>query len=208
MPTIALPTFLKILGKNSPQKVTEYSRYRKAGGYNFYHSLHDAAYAYVIGGDTFELCLEDLKTISRVPEQKYNVAAFQQLGKWISKSGANSFFTAPFSTVTSPKGHLTVKLQPAFGCMINHQRWLLQLFYAKDASLAKTAVSLGKRMMEKHLSVGDFVDCKVGILDLRKPGVLSPQADALAMDLLLDSEFAWIDSFFEAQKGQDKKAAA
>src|SRR5690349_3152428 len=101
MPTIALPTFLKILGKNSPQKVTEYSRYRKPGGYNFYHSLHDAAYAHVVGGDTFEECLKELKAIPRAPEQKYNVAAFKQLGKWIAKSGAASFFTAPISTVTS-----------------------------------------------------------------------------------------------------------
>ncbi|ARQ01509.1 hypothetical protein [Pseudorhodoplanes sinuspersici] len=208
MPTIALPTFLKILGKSSPQKVTEYSRYLKPGGYNFYHSLHDAAYAHTIGGESFEECLDSIKAIPRVSEQKYNVNAFKQLGKWITKSGGASFFAAPATTVASPKGHITVKLQPAFGCVISGERWLLQLFYAKDATLSRSAVSLGKRMMEKHLAVGDFADCKVGILDLRKREVLSPQLDELAMDLLLDSEFGWIDSFFEARKEQVKKAAA
>jgi len=208
MPTIALPTFLKILGKNSPQKVTEYSRYLKPGGYNFYHALYDAAYAHVVGGDSFEECLKHLEAIPRPPEQKYNVAAFKQLKKWIAKSCAASFFNAPTSTVTSPKGHLTVKLQPAFGCVIDGERWLIQLFYAKDETLSKSSVSLGNRMMEKNLVVGDFANCKAGILDLRKCKILSPQADALAMDLLLDSEFGWVDSFFEAQKDQAKKAAA
>lgn len=208
MPTIALPTFLKNLGKSSPQKVTEYSRYLKPGGYNFYHSLFDAAYAHTVGGESFEECLEGIKAIPRVSERKYNVAAFSQLGKWITKSGAANFFAPPTATVASPKGHITVKLQPAFGCVINGERWLLQLYYAKDATLSKSAVSLGKRMMEKHLAVGNFADCNVGILDLRKRDILSPKVDALAMDLLLDSEFGWIDSFFEAQKDQAKKAAA
>lgn len=208
MPTIALPTFLKILGMSSPQKVTAYGRYLKPGGYNFYHSLYDRAYAHTVGGDSFEECIESIQAIPQETERKYNVEAFKRLGKWTTKSGATSFFGPPNATVASPKGHLSVKLQPAFGCVINGERWLLQLWYAKDATLSKSAVSLGKRMMEKSLAVGDFADCRVGILDLRKREVLSPQADPIAMDLLLDSEFGWIDSFFEGQKEQGKKAAA
>ena len=208
MPTIALPTFLKNLGMSSPQKVTAYRRYLKAGGYNFYHSLYDRAYAHTVGGDSYEECLESIQSIPHETERKHNVEAFKNLGKWIKKSGAGDFFAPPNSTVGSPKGHLNIKLQPAFGCVIKEERALLQLWYAKDASLSKSAISLGNRIMQKYLAIGDFAECKVGILDLRKREVLSPSADPVAMDLLLDSEFGWVDSFFEGQKDQAKRAAA
>lgn len=207
MPTIGLATFLKILGKSSPQKVSEYGKYLKPGGYNFYHSLLDAAFAHTVGGDDYDGCLERIKGIPSPVEQKYNLAAFKELKKWITKSGAGEFFAPPTVLVTSPKEHLKVKIQPAFGCIINGERWLLPLWYAKDATLSNAAISLGKRMMEVHLAVEAYADCKVGILDLQRRKVLSPQPDPLAMDLLLSHEFAWVDSFFETQKNQGKKAA-
>jgi hypothetical protein len=57
MPTASLNAFLKIVSKRSPQKATEYGRYLRPGGYDFYWMLKDAARALTVGGKTWRNAL-------------------------------------------------------------------------------------------------------------------------------------------------------
>ena len=82
--------------------------------------------------------------------------------------------------------------------MLKGTRYIVHLWYAKDGSLSKNTVMLGNWLIEKYLCRDDenFQDCKPCILDLRKRQVLDAQGDGLTMDLLITSEFAWIDNYF------------
>jgi len=75
---------------------------------------------------------------------------------------------------------------------------LVHVWYAKEGGLPKNTVMLGNWLIEKYLCRDDekFRDCKACILDLRKRQLLDAQGDGLTMDLLITSEFAWIDNYF------------
>jgi hypothetical protein len=207
MPVISLPAFLKILTKGTPQKVQLYGRYLQGGGYDFYWPLKEGAHAITVGGEPHADALKAISDIPRETEKKYNLAAFKNLTKWLDKKKPSQFFDAPVTSVVSPGGHLSVKLEPEFGAVIDGQRYLAQLYYAKDTTLSKVAFSLGTRMMQKYLCQGEFTDCQAAILDLRKREVFAAPYDAAAMDLMLDYEFSWADSFFKAQKQQASQVA-
>lgn len=93
---------------------------------------------------------------------------------------------------------MSVKLEPEFGVVTQHGRRLVQVWYSKDASLSRTAVTVGNRLIQKNLCVGEFADCKAGILDLRKRELLLTEGNEVVMDLMVSSEFAFIDNFFKA----------
>jgi hypothetical protein len=208
MPTISLMSFLKILTKGSPQKAQEYGKYLKPGGYQFYWMLKDSARSFTIGGKPYTEAAKPIQeTVGRDVERECNLAALKALQSWQKKYQPDSYFTVPSGASTTPGGFVTVKLEPEFGIVKAGHRRIVQLWYSKNTTLAKQSVILGNYLIQKHLCVGEFVDCKAGILDLRKKELLladtgSPQV----MEMMIASEFAWIDSYFKSQEDAAKVA--
>jgi len=118
----------------------------------------------------------------------------------MKKNKPESYFQPPVKVIATPAGYTSIKLKPEFGVVLNEQRFLVHVWYAKDGSLSKTTITLANWLIEKHLCRDDekFKDCKPAILDLRKKQLLDIQGDDHAMDLLVTSEFAWIDNYFTA----------
>jgi hypothetical protein len=210
MPVVSLGAFLKIVTKTTPQKASLYGRYLMPGnGYaGFYKPLHDAAYSLTVGGANFDEIKQAIENLPREAERKHNVAAVMNLNRWIKKFKPTDFFDAPRGIVKSPGGHLAVRLEPEFGAVLSGTPRLLQVWYAKDLNLSKTAIGVGERLIEKHLCVGKFSSCKAGILDLRRKEVLDHSSDDQAMDILIAGEFAWADAFFQTKKDESAKTAA
>ena len=83
MPTISLMSFLKILTKGTPQKVQEYGKYLKPGGYQFYWMLKDSAQAMTISGVSYADALKPIqKIVGRDVERQCNMAALKALSAW------------------------------------------------------------------------------------------------------------------------------
>jgi hypothetical protein len=200
MPTISLMSFLKILTKGTPQKVQEYGKYLKPGGYQFYWMLKDSAQAMTLDGKPYVEALKPIQEIvGRDVERECNMAALKALSTWSKKTPPEAYFEAPIGSVTTPAEYVTVKLEPEFGFIRDGKRYIVQLWYSKTTSLVRNSVILGNYLMQKHLCVGEFADCRAGILDLRKKELLVVDGTPKVMDLMVASEFAWVDSFFKAQ---------
>jgi len=200
-------SFLKILSKGSPQKVQEYGKYLKPGGYQFYWMLKDAAQAMTLAGKSYDECKKSIEAINRDVERECNLAALKGLNAWMKKHPPEGYFAVPSGSCVSPSGYLTVKLEPEFGMIHSGHKRIVQLWYSKNVALSKSSVMLGNHLIKKHLCVGDYADCKAGILDLRKKELLlvdsgTPQV----LDMMVASEFAWADSFFKAQDDATKAA--
>lgn len=208
MRTMSLPAFLKILTKGTPQKVQEYGRYLTPGGYDFYMQLKQAAYGITVGGEPPADWYKIIEDIPRDAERKYNLEGAKNLGQWITKNKPVGYFDAPTKLVPTPGKHLSVKLEPEFGAVIGGMRFLVQIWYAKETKLSKTAISIGNWLLEKHLCEGEFKGCRTAILDLRRRQIMQPEFDPLAMDLMIKSEFAWIDKFFQAYKDRATASVA
>ncbi len=197
MPTISLTSFLKILTKGTPQKVKEYSKYLTPGGYNFYWRLKEAAHSMTVGGESFADCAKSIEEIANEVERKCNLDGLKSLRKWIEKNKVTEFFDSPAGTCSTPGGFVTIKLEPEFGTVFIGQRRVVQIWNSKNSSLSKTVAGVGIYLLEKHLCVGDFADCKGGILDLRKRELLVADALPANVEAMVTSEFAWLDSFFK-----------
>jgi hypothetical protein len=207
MHSVGMTAFLKILTKGSPQKVKEYSKYLTPGGFDFYYPLKQAAFAATVGGEDSDKVLASIQSISGDVQRKYNAMGFMAMLGWMKKSRPSQYFAAPSTTVSTPRGHLSVKLEPELGAVINGERRLVHVWYSKDLSLSRTAVTVGHRLIQKHLCTGAFEDCKASILDLRKKQLLTVEGDTLVMDLMISGEFAWIDNFFQAHERTETKVA-
>lgn len=208
MRTMSLPAFLKILTLGTPQKVKEYGRYLTPGGYDFYMQLKQAAYGITVAGESHTDWFKTIGDIPRDAERKYNVDGTKNLVKWIAKCGPISYFAAPTKLVSTPGKHLGIKLEPEFGAIIGDTRYLLQVWYSKQTNLSKTAISVGNWLLEKYLCKSEFAECHSANLDLRRKQIMQPEFDPLAMDLMVDSEFAWIDKFFQAHKDRATTSVA
>ncbi len=198
MPNVSLNAFLKIVSKNSPQKTQEYGRYLTPGGYDFYWRLKEAAVAYAVDGKSFEDCMIPLADIAREVEKKHNVSAFKSLDKWMNAEVTDGFFSSPIAACPSPEGFITVKLEPAFGCVRKGKRLLVHLWAAQGISLPRNVAACGLYLMKQHLCVGEYSDCTPAILDLRRPGLIVADALPPQIALMVASEYAWADGFFKA----------
>jgi hypothetical protein len=197
MITISLTSFLNILTKGSPQKLSGYSKYLTPGGYDYYWQLKKAAHALTVGGESFEACASPIENCGREPGGKHNLDNLKSLKKWIDKEKPDNFFQSPSALITSAAAHFSIKLEPEFGMHFKQKDRLVLLWSAK-ATLTKTAAGVGLYLLEKHLCVGDFVDCKAGILDVRKRELLVAEKHRPSYQAMVASEFAWLDSFFES----------
>jgi hypothetical protein len=198
MPTISLTSFLRILTKGTPQKVKEYGRYLTPGGYNFYWRLKEAAHCLTVGGDSFADCAKSVEEVSNEVERECNLKALKSLHKWISKHKVTEFFDPPAGSCSSPGGCVTIKLEPEFGAVMNGQRRIVQLWNSKLANLNRNAAGVGIYLLQKHLCVGEFANCKSGILDLRKGELFLADALPSHIEAMVASEFAWLDGFFKS----------
>jgi hypothetical protein len=198
MPTISLMSFLRILTKGSPQKVNEYSKYLTPGGYNFYWRLKEATHSLTVGGETFADCAKSIEEITNEVERKCNLAGLKALRKWMEKNKVTEFFDAPAANCSSPRGIVTIKLEPEFGTVFNGQRRLVQVWNSKATNLNRTAAGVGIYLLEKYLCVDAFASCKGGILDLRKGELLVADVLPANIEAIVRGEFAWLDSFFQA----------
>jgi hypothetical protein len=199
MPTISLTSFLKILTKGTPQKVQEYSKYLTPGGYDFYWQLKEAAHALTVGGESYPDCAKPIEEINRDVERKHNLEGLKSLSKWLNKHQPAAFFGCPVSSCSSPGGFVTIKLEPEFGTVMNGQRRIVQIWNSKGSNLTRTVAGVGIYLLQKHLCVGDFADCKGGILDLRRRELFLSDALPANVESMVTSEFAWLDGFFKLQ---------
>jgi hypothetical protein len=198
MPTISLMSFLRILTKGSPQKVNEYSKYLTPGGYNFYWRLKEATHSLTVGEESFADCAKAIEEITNEVERKCNLAGLKALHKWIERNKITEFFDAPAANCSSPGGFVTIKLEPEFGYVFNGQRRIVQVWNSKATNLNRTAAGVGIYLLKKYLCIDAFAPCKSGILDLRKGDLLVADALPANIEAIVRSEFAWLDSFFQA----------
>lgn len=200
MLTLSVDTFLKILGKGSPQKVQEFNRLLASNGFPYYAPLKDGAYALTINDEQLAHRVSIIENATTGPRRQYNVAAIKSLAAWMKRNKPEAYFQPPVKVIATPAQFLSIRLKPEFGVVLNGARYLVHVWYAKEGGLPKNTVMLGNWLIEKYLCRGDekFKDCKPCILDLRKRQLLNAQGDGLTMDLLITSEFAWIDNYFTA----------
>lgn len=197
MPTISLTSFMKILTKGTPQKVTEYSRYLTPGGYDFYWQLKDASHGLTVGGKSYADCAKPIQQSGRDIERKHNLDGLKSLSKWLGKKGLEEFFDAPAANCSSPGAYVTIKLEPEFGVVVNGKRQLVQLWNAKGSHLTRTAAGVGIYLLEKHLCINEFAGCKAVVVDLRKGTTFAADALPANIEPMVTSELAWLDSFFK-----------
>jgi hypothetical protein len=196
MPNISLGSFLKILSFGSPEKAREYGKYLTPGGYDFYWQLKDAAFDMTVGRKPFEECIKPINGIKNTVERKHNLDGLVALQKWMSGREL-SFFNPPKSTCSSPKGYLTIKLEPEFGVVDKGNRQLVQIWNTKSVELKPIIAGVGIYLMQKHLLSGEFADCACVILDLRKGRPFITDRLPAQIPMMVSSEFAWVDNFFE-----------
>jgi len=206
MPAVSLPAFLKIVSKGAPQKAQEYGRYLQPGGYDFYWRLKDAIHARTLGGEAFSDCSKAILEISRDVEKKHNLSGLKSFESWLNKIQAKEFFTPPLGSGVSARGHLTVKLEPEFGYIVNGRRAIVQTWNSKSVTLPKNVVGCGLYLMKEHLCVGEFSDCIPAILDLRRKFLFSAEGIPPVVISMVNSEFAWADGFFGSQQRDNRVA--
>lgn len=199
MPKIALSSFLKIVGLGTPQKAREYAKYLSPGGYDFYWQLKEAAHALTIEGQPFDRCVQPINQIKRDAERKHNHDGLKALNAWISGRGY-TFFTPPQGSCSSPKKLLTVKLEPEFGYYVEGKRRIVYLWSSKTTELKSTIAGIGIYLMQRHLAVGEYQDCACTMLDIRKSQLFVSDKLPSQIPLMVSSEFAWADNFFEQQE--------
>jgi hypothetical protein len=126
----------------------------------------------------------------------HNVKGLISLQKWLS-SKEYKFFQPPHGSCSSPKGYLTIKLEPEFGFEENSKRYILQVWNCKGTELNQSIAGIGIHLLREHLAIDQFNDCNPVILDLRKLRMFYNPAVRHDIAALVSREFAWVDSFFE-----------
>jgi hypothetical protein len=204
MPQIGLTTFLKLFSKTTPQKMKEYGKYLTPGGYDFYWTLKDSATALTVGGKQFSECEKLILSMKRQSERDNNIAGLKSLSKWLDKQQNATFFEAPKAVCKSPKGHLLIKIEPEFGIKNVSERRLVTVWNAKSPDMSQTISGVGIYLMQQFLHEGEFADCKSAILDLRKNSLFVADVVPANVAMMVASEFAWVDEFFEQAKQATK----
>jgi hypothetical protein len=80
---------------------------------------------------------------------------------------------------------------------------MIHLWNSKGAELKPLIAGIGIHLMQQHLCVGQFADCTAALLDLRKGRLLVSDRLPANVSMMIASEMAWVDGFFE----QHQKAA-
>ena len=196
MPTVSLNAFLKILSKSSPQKAAEYGRYLKPGGYDFYWMLKEAVRARTLGGQSLVECSKPISKIDRLVEKKHNLDALKSFDKWLKPISGVEFFEVPATVISSPGGHLRIKLEPTFGYVSDGQRRIVHTWATQVPSLTQNLAACGLYLLKENLCLNEFSNCVPAILDLRKRSLFISDAIPRVVGPMVASEIAWADGFF------------
>ncbi len=197
MPTVGLSAFLKLYSLDVKHKEREYKKYAtKKGGYDFYWTLKDAAARLTFGKKPIPEAEAVFKSIQRASEIAHNKSGFVSLADWLSKD-RYAFFPPPSTKFQSPKGFLTIKLEPEFGLLGRGGRRLVSLWNTMKPELTPQAAGVGIHLIESYLCIGECVDCKGMVLDLRKSRPYVTDAIPEQVKTALAKELNWVDNYFE-----------
>jgi hypothetical protein len=196
MPQIALTTFLKLWTHSPTRKESEYRKYLSPGGYDYYWSMKDGAEILTSGGD-LEQALSVLDGLSRESERENNAHGIKTLAQLLAELKGECF-KAPRGSVSSPQGHLTIKIEPEFGIELEgSRRRLVALWNAKTPEMSTALAAVGFCLMFDAIVSDEFKDCSCSIYDLRQKRWLVADATTATMRAAIRRELDWVDSVFE-----------
>jgi hypothetical protein len=204
MPQIGLTTFMKLWAQHPSRKEQEYRRYLTPGGYDYYWSMKRAAAALTYGGLKVGEALRILAGIKREAEHQNNLAGITSLSKFLDGLDC-SYFAPPRGLRTSPKGELTVKVEPQFGVKLQSERRLVTLWNTKSPEMTMPIATVGISLMFDALARDQFGDCTCSILVLRTGKWFVAERTTDEMRTAILRELEWIDRLFE--KFRSERAA-
>jgi hypothetical protein len=107
-------------------------------------------------------------------------------------------FQAPRGSVSSPLGHLTIKVEPEFGIELEGtRRRLVTLWNTKTPEMTTGLAAVGFCLMFDSIVRDEFRDCSCSIYDLRQKRWLVADATTASMRLAVRRELDWVDRLFE-----------
>ena len=102
MLTLSVDTFLKILGKGSPQKVQELNRLQASSGFPYYSPLKEGAYALTVNAEPLAQRISIIENATTGTRRQYNAAAIKNLAAWMKKQNPEAYFQPPVKVITTP----------------------------------------------------------------------------------------------------------
>jgi hypothetical protein len=110
----------KLWTHNSTRKESEYRKYLTPGGYPYYWSMKAGAEVLTSGGD-LERALSVVEGLTRESERVNNAYGIKTLAELLAEVKGKCF-QAPRGSVSSPLGHLTIKVEPEFGIELENAK--------------------------------------------------------------------------------------
>jgi hypothetical protein len=202
MPQIALTTFLKLWSHGPTRKESEYRKYLAPGGYDYYWSMKEGAKILTNGGE-LEQALSVVDGLTRESERENNAYGIKTLAELLAQLKGKCF-EAPRGSLSSPLGHLTIKVEPEFGIELEKtRRRLVILWNSKTPEMTTALSAVGLCLMFDAVALNDFRDCSASIYDLRQRHWFIAAATTATMRNAIRRELDWVDRLFE--KFRDEK---
>ncbi len=162
----ALTTFLRLWTLKPSQKESQYRNYLSPGGYDFYWSMKTGTKVLVNGGD-LATALSVTDGLSREAERKHNQYGIKTVAELLAGLKGECF-EPPRDLVTSPLGHLTIKIELEFGIELDGKRRLVTLWNPLSPEMTTALAAVGFSLMFDALVRDEFKDCSCAIYDLRQ----------------------------------------
>jgi hypothetical protein len=206
MPKFGLTTFAKIIQFTPERKIKEYSEYLKPGGFDYYRTLNESIAMATWENRCFNEAIEHLNSIPNIARRKNCLTAFNDFKKVFMKSGS-SFLKPPEAEIVSPKGYLIIKIKPTAHIVSEDKNQLILIWPNKTFKLEPRGSSCVADLMIKHLQTKNPISEYV-IADLphKNSQIVTHETRSPIASVIIDSELAFADSYFEAEE-KKKKAA-
>lgn len=195
MPKTALTTFLRVWNLEPGRKESQYRQFLSPGGYDFYWSLKAGTETLTNGGD-LATALSVTDGLSREPERKHNRYGIKTVAELLA-GVEGKCFKAPRGSVSSPLGHLTIKIEPELGIELDGRRRLVTLWNPLTPEMTTALAAVGFSLMFDALVHDEFKDCSCAIYDLRQKRWHMADAPSATMRSAVRRELDWVDSLFE-----------
>ena len=209
MPQVALTTFLKLWSHRPGRKESEYRKYLSPGGYDYYWSMKAGVDVLTNGGDLGK-ALSLLEGLSRESERENNAHGIKTLAELLADhEGKGQCFKAPHGSISSPLGHLTIKIEPEFGIEVEgSRRRLVALWNTKTPEMTTALAAVGFCLMFDAVVGDEFKDCSCSIYDLRQKRWLVADATTATMRAAIRRELDWVDRLFEKFRAEKESYRA
>lgn len=148
------------------------------------------------GQGGLEKALGITNRLSSEPERENNSYGIKTLAGMLADF-EGTFFHAPHGVVSSPLGHLTIKVEPAFGIDLEGNRRLVTLWNTKTPDMTTALAAVGFGLMFDAVVRDDFGNCSCAIYDLRQKRRLVADATTETMRSAIRRELEWVDRLFE-----------